>query len=183
MATLEQVEKLREKASVTFEEAKEALDASGGDLLDALIYLEKKGKVKPPASGGFYSSGASGGDEDEKKKANPDAQSKQTSGESFADMMKRFGRFVAKIINKGNNNYFEAEKNGDVIISCPITALVILLIFLFWIVVPLVILGLFFGFRYRFRGSDLGKESVNRVMDSASDAAEDFKKSFGEEHK
>ena len=181
MVSLEQVEKLRAKANVSFEEAKEALEAAGGDLLDALIYLEKKGKVNPPAGSGFYSSGTDSGDK--KEETNQDAKTKESGGESFADMMKRFGRFVAKIINKGNNNYFEAEKNGDVIISCPVTALVILVIFLFWIVVPLVILGLFFGFRYRFRGRELGKNSVNRVMDSASNAAEDFKKSFGEEHK
>ncbi len=136
MATLEQVEKLREKANVTFEEAKEALDASGGDLLDALIYLEKKGKVKPPASGGFYSTRI-GQRRRREEKSKSGRTVKTNRWRRFRDMMKRFGRFVAKIINKGNNNYFEAEKNGDVIISCPITALVILLIFLFWIVVRL----------------------------------------------
>ncbi len=56
MATLEQVEKLREKANVSFEEAKAALDACNGDLLDALIYLEKQGRVNAPTGGGYYSS-------------------------------------------------------------------------------------------------------------------------------
>ena len=55
MTELEKVEKLREKANVTFAEAKEALNNSGGDILDALIYLENQGKVTVPASGGFYS--------------------------------------------------------------------------------------------------------------------------------
>ena len=37
--TLEQVERLREKADVSYGQAKQALEYSGGNLLDALIYL------------------------------------------------------------------------------------------------------------------------------------------------
>ena len=54
MTELEKVEKLREKANVSFAEAKEALDNTGGDILDALIYLEKQGKSTIPAGGGFF---------------------------------------------------------------------------------------------------------------------------------
>ena len=42
MTEFEKVEKLRERANVSYEEAKEALLASEGDLLDAMIYLEKQ---------------------------------------------------------------------------------------------------------------------------------------------
>ena len=45
---LAKIERLRKRANVTYEEAKEAFDAAGGDLLDAMIYLEKKGKVTSP---------------------------------------------------------------------------------------------------------------------------------------
>jgi hypothetical protein len=137
--------------------------------------------VVPPAGNGYYSRPTihqAGTEKSENKK-----ESREYKGESFSDMMKRFGRFCAKIVNKGNNNYFEAKKNDSVIISCPVTALVILLIFLFWVIVPLVIIGLFFGFRYSFRGEDLGKDSVNKVMDGATDTAEDIKKSFSGEKK
>lgn len=177
MASLEHVERLREKANVSFEEAKAALDAVGGDLLDALIYLEKQGKVNPPVTGGFYTSQDSGGTQT--NQSNGGSACRQRQGESFGDMLKRFFQFCVKIITRGNNNYFEAEKNGETVISCPVTILVILLCFLFWVIVPLVIIGLFFGFRYRFRGNELGKESVNRVMGGASDTAEDIKRSFG----
>jgi hypothetical protein len=64
MASLEMVDKLRERANVTFDEAREALDMSDGDMLDAVIYLEKQGKIPPP-KGGAYSTGAesdAGGD-------------------------------------------------------------------------------------------------------------------------
>jgi len=178
MATLEQVERLREKAAVSFEDAKAALDASGGDLLDALIWLEKQGKIKPPASGGFYSSRDEG--ESESESAQNESARKESRGESFSDMIKRFGRFCARLIHKGNSNYFEVKKDGKLILSVPVTVLALSLIFAFWIVLPLLVLGLFLGCRYYFRGQDLGRESVNRVMDTASEAAESIKRSFNE---
>ena len=48
MDQLEKVDKLRERANVSYEEAKEALEASNWDLLDAMVYLEKHGKAEPP---------------------------------------------------------------------------------------------------------------------------------------
>ena len=51
MVTLEQVELLRTKADVTYEEARQALEATNGDLLDAVVLLEIQGKVRPPKVG------------------------------------------------------------------------------------------------------------------------------------
>ncbi len=42
MNKLEQIEKLREKANVTYDEAKQAYEAADGDLLEALIILERQ---------------------------------------------------------------------------------------------------------------------------------------------
>ncbi len=180
MATLEQVEKLRERANVSFEEAKAALDASGGDVLEALILLEKQGKVNPPSGGGYYSSKDSSEGEKGKENAYQEANGGEKRGESFGDMMRRFGRFCAGLFRKGNSNFFEAEKDGKVIVSVPVTLLVISLVFFFWVIFPLAIIGLFCGFRYHFRGHELGREAVNKVMDSASDTAESIKRSLGE---
>ncbi|HEY5563431.1 MAG TPA: DUF4342 domain-containing protein [Clostridiaceae bacterium] len=43
--TLEKVDLIRERADVTYNEAKEALEASEGNVVDALIYLENKIKT------------------------------------------------------------------------------------------------------------------------------------------
>ena len=48
--TLEQVERLRAHAAVSYEEARRALEACDGDLLDALILLEREGRI-PPGGG------------------------------------------------------------------------------------------------------------------------------------
>jgi hypothetical protein len=45
-----------------------------------------------------------------------------------------------------------------------------MLVFAFWLVVLLLVLGLFFGYQYRFRGPDLEKPEVNRAMENVSRA-------------
>lgn len=46
MITLEQIDELRKRANVSFEDAREALEKCNGDLVEALVYLEKNGKIK-----------------------------------------------------------------------------------------------------------------------------------------
>ena len=176
MTELEKVEKLREKANVSYEEAKEALDIANGDILDALIYLERHGKSTIPTGGGFFSS--AGGAYIEQQYAPERNEHSGKNSEGFWDLIKRFGRFCMLLIQKSLTNFLDATKNGALMFSIPILALIAFLIFFFWITVPLFIISLFFGYRYSFRGADLGRESVNRVMDSASDIVDDVKKNF-----
>lgn len=44
--TLEQIDLLRKRANVSYEDAKEALEKFEGDLVEALVYLEKENKIK-----------------------------------------------------------------------------------------------------------------------------------------
>ncbi|KJR45644.1 hypothetical protein UF75_3965 [Desulfosporosinus sp. I2] len=180
MTTLEQVEKLCAMANISFEEAKTALDAANGDLLEAIIYLEKQGKVKAPTGGGYYSSG---------KTADPHAGAYKENcwekqnhhchgGKGFFSLMKRIGSFCLDMIRRGNANSFEVLKDEESKASVPVTVLALLMIFAFWITIPLIIVGLFFGFRYRFHGPDLSGKTVNDAMNSAADAAVNLKKSI-----
>ena len=180
MTELEKVEKLREKADVSFTEAKEALEHAGGDILEALIWLENQGKAVVPAGGGFFSgSGTQSGEYRYQERAKGSEYANR--GESFSSLMKKFGRFCLKMINKGNTNFLDAtSKGGEHMFSCPVTVLVLLLLCFFWITVPLFIISLFLGFRYHFRGEEFGKDSVNRVMDNAVNVVEDVKKTFTE---
>ena len=43
--TLEQIDFLRERANVSYREAKEALEETGGDIVEALVMLERQNKV------------------------------------------------------------------------------------------------------------------------------------------
>jgi len=44
---LEQIDELRKRANVSYEDAKDALEKSDGNLIEALVYLEKQNKIKP----------------------------------------------------------------------------------------------------------------------------------------
>lgn len=174
MTTIEMVEKLRERANVSYDEAKSALDSCGGDLLDAMIYLERQGKVNPPqGASGFYSTA---------QEANPyDGQTggktvnASISGESFSAFMKRIWRWICNVVDKANHNNFEVVQNSKSVLSVPITILIILLICGFWVILPLLVIGLFCGCTYRFIGPEVEKSAVNDVMDSAAKAADNLK--------
>ena len=53
MDNFEKVEKLVEKAGVSYADAKRALEQASGDLLDAMIILEQDGKTAAPEQPSF----------------------------------------------------------------------------------------------------------------------------------
>jgi hypothetical protein len=171
MATLEMVDKLKNRAQVTYEEAKEALEASGDDLLEALIYLEKQGKTPPPENGGYYSSQGRAAAVLGSAGAGQNTGKKDGAGQTLGRIFNWCGRFI----QKSCANIFEVWRNENAIISMPVLFLILALIFFFWVSVPLLIIGLFCGCRYRFRGKEVEKFGVNHVMDAAADAADSFR--------
>ncbi len=177
MVTLEQVEKLCERTNLSYDEAKAALEETNGDILEAIINLEKQNRIEAPKGGGYYSSKNTQKDmEDNCCNKNFKGESEKDDGTSFGELLGSFLRWCGKIINKGNRNNFEIIKDGDKVMSIPVTVLAVLLLFMFWITIPLMIVGLFFGYSYMFSGPDLGKEKVNRAMDSVAGAAKNLKK-------
>ena len=184
MATFEMVEKIRQYANVTYDEAKAALDACNDDLLEAVIYLEKQGKVAspPPPKGQYYPSSDAG-----KLLVIPQpAESKQEKNARRKAAWRRFCRHVADIFGKGFTNKFEITRKGEVILAMPVIVLIALVLFCFWFTVPILILGLFLSCRYRFYGPEVEKSGANGVMDSAAETAENLKaeaQKIYEEHK
>lgn len=149
MNKLEQIEKLRERANVSYDEAKAAFDAANGDLLDALIYLEKQGKVNSPTNEGYYSNQRNN---DGANKHTENGEPSKSGVDSFMETLEKIGKFCVRVINKGNSTTFEVLRDEESKAKFPLTVLALLLIFLPWITIPLVVAGLFFGFRYRFDG-------------------------------
>ncbi|MCL2201870.1 MAG: ubiquitin [Oscillospiraceae bacterium] len=178
MTDLEKAEKLREKAGVSYTEAKEALENAGGSLLDAFVYLEKQGRIDTPPGGGFYS--GAGAQDGEGHSSGAKAKG-SSSGETFSSMMKKFGAFCLKVLDKGLSNQLVASRSGEHLFSIPVIAFVVMLLFFFWVTIPLLIITLFCGVRYQFRGPDLEKESVNNAMNAACDMADDVKKTITQE--
>lgn len=183
MTNLEQVEKLCTMANISYAEAKEALDAANGDMLEAIIYLEKLGKITAPTGGGYYSSEkivdtSAVSYKEHRGEKQHHHHHHHHNGKPFFSFMKQIWEFCLKMIRKGNANSFEVLKGEESKGSVPVTVLALLLIFAFYVTLPLIIIGLFFGLRYRFHGPEFNSNTVNDAMNSAADAAENLKKSI-----
>jgi hypothetical protein len=161
MDHFEMVEKLRAKANVSYEDAKAALEAVNWDLLDALVYLEKEGKMNPDAAASYTT----------KQEPTPRPA---PEGETARGMFRRMLEVIAGAINRMNKISLEVHKRGKVVLTLPLTAFALLLIFCFWFIIPLMVVGLFFGMTYRFQGSQ-AVTGVNKVMDTAAGVAQNIK--------
>lgn len=169
MERYEMVEKLREKANVSYEEAKVALEACDWDILDALVMLESEGKVQDKAT------------------ANYSTQQKKSSSQTYVPPKKvnweKVRAQIKKVIDKGNSNYFVIKRKGAEIFRLPLTAFIILAVLLFHFTIVAFIVGLFVGARYSVEGAMNANNSVNKVMDKAADAVNNVKQSFEGEEK
>ena len=158
MTNYEMTEKLSEKMGVTMEEAKNALEACDWDMLDAALMLEKEhGAEKNP-----YTT---------RQESKASKNEPRRDGESF---LSRVGALVRKLLAIGNRNRFEVRRKNseEIVLDMPATAMVLLLIFAFWVCIPLLVIGLFAGFRYSFNGDELGRKGINDAMDKAAQAAD-----------
>ena len=173
MDQLEKVEKIREKTGVTYEEAKNALDAAGGDILDALVYLESKGKVKGPEIPVFTTKSESS---EEFKEASRSYEN--STKETFGDQVKKFVKWCGNLIKKGCENFFIVSRHGEELITMPVLVLILLMLFAFWVTVPLIVIGLFFGFKYSFKGAITQAVDVNTACEKAAEAAENIRQEF-----
>ncbi len=171
MVTFEQVQKLCEHTNISYEEAKKALEETNGDMLEAVINLEKQNRIKAPESGGYYNSQEENQEGHGCGRGKASNKNRSDSGSSsFREQVKTFFKWCGKMLHKGNINSLEVVKENNTIMMIPLTVFVLFLIFAFWVMIPLLIIGLFFGYRYQFKGPDLEKTQVNQTMDTVSNA-------------
>lgn len=175
MDNFEKAEKIREKCGVSFEEAKDALERSNYDLLDAIVYLEQSGRINRPDNVVYVSE-----KDRSKEKEFEDAQKqyKKQSKKRICDYIKDFWAWLSKLFKKSCETSFVVEKNHKEVIAVPVLVFILLVIFAFWITVPLLIIGLFFECRYHFEGIGTVKVDVNKFCEKASEGAEEIKNQF-----
>ena len=171
MNEFEKVERLREHAGVTFEEAREALIHNDWALLDAMVELERQGKVQKPDNTSFTT-------QYEKPETIEEAAAHTGKNGGVGSMLHKFAKWVQELIKKGCENSFEVVRGGETLISMPVILAVMLAVFLFWPVLIALVIGLFCNCRYRFVGTASMKVDINKAMDSVADTADDIKNSF-----
>ncbi len=170
MDRLEKVEKLRSKANVSYEEAKEALDASNDDILDAMVYLEKKGKVKKPSTE-IYTTNYEDDNKYQDVKGTVEEQNKKDK--SFG---KKIKEVFLLILDKLKNNSLKIERHGEELII-PLWGVLIILLLAWHIALLAIVVSFFFNCRYSVVGKD-DLNKVNDIMDKAADAADHVKDEF-----
>ena len=169
MDNLEKVEKLREHANVTYEEARRALEENSWDMLDAIVSLEKQGKTSGPKQSQYSTSYEQQEEYVPVKETVYDKKSRNQNRDTVKILLMKFFRICRE-------NSFCISRYDETIIKFPV--LFLLLAILIWkIALPLLIVGLFFHFRYSFEGrNDLSK--VNDFMDTAGNMADRVKREF-----
>ena len=178
--TLEQVEKLREKTGASYEACKDALERADGDMLDAVIYLEKLGAASSAGKGSSFTTEPVESAAEAVKRALtlPTGTTKKGKGKEKdadrKDWARDVGEMGVNLLRHSTVNQLEVWRHDKLMTSIPILILALLIILAFWITIPLIIIGLFIGCRYRFVGPDLGKESINDVMDNVSATVDDM---------
>jgi hypothetical protein len=163
MITIEQVEKLKKYTGVSYAQAKEALEQTDGDILEAVILLEKQQKIQPHGEKTVIET------KFEEKKNDSDKSEKKSKDSELNETFRDLGRFLKDLLHKGNTNRFDVIKDKKVVMMIPMTLFVLLILFAFWFMLPLLVIGLFFGYGYRFSGADLEKTNVNEAVDKVSD--------------
>ncbi|MBQ9005101.1 MAG: hypothetical protein IJ092_01885 [Atopobiaceae bacterium] len=226
METLEKVELVREKTNVSYEKAREVLEACDYDVLEAVIAIERESMahtaeaveeilfgepavedaaevvepemeeepeaepeveaepaaeseaepkeepaVEPePESDSEYDRDA----EKAARKAAAQAKREANKGK-FTAACNAFAEQVKHVIDAGFKMTFIAERYGEQVLALPVLIVVIGL--LVWgAALWLMIIGMFFGFRYRVEGASPMTVDVNAVMDKAADVADDIKR-------
>ncbi len=153
MNHFEMVEELVNKANISYQEAKDALETADWNMLEAMLMLEKAGRV------------------------NASCCSAKKSG-SFKACCGKFASSVHGFIRKCNSNNFIVSRDGKSVITLPITLALIIILISCEFSLPIMILALFFGFRYSFIGPDFANGcKANNIMAKASSAAESVKNS------
>ena len=170
----EMIEVLMGKANVSREEAQEVLEICNWDLLDSVIYLERRGKVENNETTTIIEVKA---EEQEKKEENKKHEEKFGG---IGEVIGRMFKFLGKFIRKGNENFFEVRKESEKPIRISLTISLLLLIFLSVPTIVLLVVGLFCGYKYSISGPSMNYDGVNTVFEEVSKSADTIKKDFKE---
>ena len=179
MTNNEMVDKIVEKSGITREQAEQALEMHGGDLLDAMIYVERTYKNGNASSSFSTNANDSAYTASEPQPVNFNAQAYTNPNPGFNQGSfnvneqknpsingKSFGDTVKEILNFLVNNGISIYYNEKELVTIPILVWVILFFSSISTLVMVMFITMFFNVRYSFKGSELGNSKINGAMSS-----------------
>lgn len=179
MTNQEMVDKIVEKSGITREQAEQALEMHGGDLLDAMIYVERTYKNGNDSASSSFSTNVndSANTAPNQQSVNFHQQSYNAPNTNFTQgnfnvneqknsefVGKTFGDTVKEIINFLVNNGITISHNEKELATIPIIVWVVLFFSSISSLLLLMFITMFFNVRYSFKGSELGTPKINGVM-------------------
>ena len=142
MDRLEMIDRLREEAGISYDEARSILESCGWNLSDALLMSEKHDCAS--------------------QRTDAFAAGKKHLSKFFSRMLDG----ISRLFRRYSAASLQVSRNGKVYLELPFIAAVLLLIFMFWWIIAAVLLSMVFGCRYTVTGLSVD-DSVNRAMDQA----------------
>ncbi len=91
--------------------------------------------------------------------------------------MAKFIDWCANVLKKTWEIKFKIRKNDEEKFSMPLLVLIVLM-FAFWVTIPLLIIGMFCGYKYRFEGMETMSVNLNDLSDRASLEIEALKRKY-----
>lgn len=121
MERIELVELVREKTGVGYSDAKAALDASGDDLLDALVWLEDQGLSATRTAKGTTGAPVAPGVSSEMRAAQSAYErSAETGRQAAAGMMSRLRSSVRGFVARGLDAKVSSYRGGERFVTLPL---------------------------------------------------------------
>ncbi len=156
------VEQLMRHTGVSDADARAALNAAGGDLLDAVVWLEQQGKIFRSGVGSSHSRPDAPPPPDYTYEAPPSPQEEK----------RRWG-LLHGLWRLVTENQLVCHRN-QLEFHVPLAVLIALLCLAWYALLLLLLLALVLGWRCHFIGPQLGRKRVNDVMDHICDANDDL---------
>ena len=168
--TLEQVEKVCRFTGVTPSEAKAALEQAGGSPLDAVLYLEKLGRI-PSTPGGAWST-RYGAPQPEERADQAAAPGRPLPARPWSRSRTGSGRrpFTAREVKDAIRSLLrnctritiDVWRGDDLLVGIPLIVCLLLFLIAYYIMIPLAIVGLALPCRYHIGGwEEAGAETIN----------------------
>ena len=184
MEKLKLVDKLRDKTNISYEEAKSALENNNWDILDAMLYLEENGRVEKPSVSIFYTNEYKESYTSQGEIGNI-SENRDNNYSKSKNNFEGIFEAICKAIDTCNNIFVEIRRRGIVLLKIPLTVLILLLFFTFWIIIPLMIVGLFFEIEFLVSSKSINTDKVDKVNEVFSEISKNvqiikdkFKKGF-----